>query len=268
ADRAVVVGEAGGAVAGLADGVAAGRDVEEAGGAVVAVAGAAVVEGLAVDLEVEQAAVTGGNERLDHLQLGQAVVGDGAGDLVAVGEVAGGQAGAAGGRRVGVAVVAADRAVVVGEAGGAVAGLADGVAAGRDVEEAGGAVVAVAGAAVVEGLAVDLEVEQAAVVGGNERLDHLQLGQAVVGDRAGHDVAVGEARGGQAGAAGGRRVGVAVVAADRAVVVGEAGGAVAGLADGVAAGRDVDEAGVAVVAVAGAAVVEALAIDLEVEQAA
>src|SRR6185312_2627641 len=207
-------------------------------------------------------------ERLDHLQLGQAVVGDRAGHDVAVGEARGGQAGAAGGRRVGVAVVAADRAVVVGEAGGAVAGLADGVAAGRDVDEAGVAVVALAGAAVVEGLAVDLEVEQAAVVGGNERLDHLQLGQAVVGDRAGHDVAVGEARGGQAGAAGGRRVGVAVVAADRAVVVGEAGGAVACLADGVAAGRDVDEAGVAVVAVAGAAVVEGLAVDLEVEQAA
>src|SRR5207244_310764 len=130
-------------------------------------------------------------------------------------------------RRVGVPVVAADRAVVVGQAGGAVAGLANGEAAAPVAEAAGSAVVAVAGAAVVVAARVDLEVEQAAVTGGHQRLDHLELRQPVVGFCAGDLVAVGSVLFPYTTLFRSRRVGVPVVAADRAVVVGQAGGAVA-----------------------------------------
>src|SRR3989442_9762416 len=99
--------------------------------------------------------------------------------------------------------------------GGAVRQLADRVAAGADVLEAaaaGGR--AEADAAVVVGGAVDLQINAAGAVT-NERLQHLQLRQPAVGDRAGHLLAIGERVRGQA-----RGAGVAalrVVAADRLV---------------------------------------------------
>src|SRR5204863_524215 len=124
ADRAVVVGAVGGAVAGLGDEGRALGHVVQAGVLAVAVAGARVGEGGARVGQVEGARVRARVDRLGQLEPRQPVVGEGAGDHVAVvgGE---GVAGAALGALAAVVAAAADRAVVVGAVGGAVAGLGD-----------------------------------------------------------------------------------------------------------------------------------------------